>query len=360
VSVAHPETESAVSARLREPEKYSIPIESGPAQFNLILSAPLRPVCYCSEEICGRSATDRILDVIGTWTGVAQYPAPRFSLSTPISCAIIKAVSRATYFNSRTHKDENGHDYFPDSFVCGLGVAIALATASTALASSIGAALFDSSTGSVNSEECVACTGPLYASFSTSSSAFSLTDVELGLTNFGNSDAGTFTVGLYENISPSPICASVNGAGECVASNQVVSVADAVGPLLDTLGTVDVTTLSAAENGALYDFDFASIGLTPDTRYWIELSSTASNDAGWERVTFTSDTAGFGVAGEYHADTLVAAIGPNLNGTNGSTYEMLISGTETSAIPEPGTVALLSVGLAGLGCAMRRRRFLIP
>ena len=61
---AHPATGLAVSVPPRHQEKHSIPIESGPAQFNPILSGPLRPVCYCSQKVYRRSAADRILDVI--------------------------------------------------------------------------------------------------------------------------------------------------------------------------------------------------------------------------------------------------------------------------------------------------------
>jgi hypothetical protein len=63
-SAARPAFNTALRYEHGESEKHSKPIDSVPAQFNLILSAPLRSVSYSAHEICRRSATDRTLDVM--------------------------------------------------------------------------------------------------------------------------------------------------------------------------------------------------------------------------------------------------------------------------------------------------------
>jgi len=114
--------------------------------------------------------------------------------------------------------------------------------------------------------------GPLYASFSTGSSATALTDVQLNL-EFLDGDGAGFSVGLYADSNTTP------------------------GNLIQTIGSM--TDSSISDSGATYNFPVSpGIALAANTRYWIGLSSDSGSNTGWE---VTGSSAGTGaIASEFY------------------------------------------------------------
>ena len=112
--------------------------------------------------------------------------------------------------------------------------------------------------------------GPLGNSFYTSSSAFTLTSVDLLVLTDNPIDGGAFTVSLLSDSSIHP--------GATIATDT----------FNDSALSTSLTTLSAP---------FSSIKLAADTRYWIELS-TSTGSLEW---SFTGANDGIGVANEYNS-----------------------------------------------------------
>ncbi len=166
--------------------------------------------------------------------------------------------------------------------------------------------------------------GPLYNSFSTGSSGFNLSEIGLSLLAQNTADGGTFTVTLLSGAFPDP-AAIVFSAGTFNDSK-----------LLASLSTFDV--------------NFSPISLAPDTRYWVELSSSGSVQ--W---SFASDASGTGVAGEFSQNQG----GTTLNGPIGDEtqppYQMLISDQQVSAVPELSSWMMMILGLMGLGIVAQLR-----
>ena len=158
--------------------------------------------------------------------------------------------------------------------------------------------------------------GPLSDSFSTGSSPFVFKYLDLRLDR-PDAPSGSITVSLLNDSSTSP------------------------GTLNTTLGTVaDSAVTTSAE---IVEISVASINLLANTRYWIQLSSSDGSDISWE---YSFDNSGVGVAGEFfdNQDGVASnSFGP---------YQMRIADT---SLPEPATLAIFGLGLAGLGF-MRHRR----
>jgi hypothetical protein len=168
--------------------------------------------------------------------------------------------------------------------------------------------------------------GPEGDSFSTGASPFVLTDVVLTLE--GVTDSASFNVSLFNdnNTTCVPSCSG--------------------GPLtlLDAIATVSDNSLSTSL--ANYDFSLAvPQTLTANTRYWIIASSSNGSGTLW---SYTADLSGAGVAGEFDVDRF-GGLGP----TSNEPFQMEVTGT---TVPQPSSLSMMSIGLAGLLFGVIRRR----
>jgi hypothetical protein len=204
----------------------------------------------------------------------------------------------------------------------------------------------------------------LYDSFSTSTSAFALTDVTVALRNgstlgYSPSDANdVLTVSLYANNPSAPLQNSTTGSGP--------------GALLTSAGTLLSGNLSSAWTN--YDLTLSSpYILQPNTRYWIGLRTvdTASHDDAtqWGSAYYNTGYYPGGlsptVSGEIHvyADTYVPSppngdIFNNYNtapNTSGSSPPLLME-VSGNAVPEPGSHFLLGAAALALAAFQRYRR----
>lgn len=160
--------------------------------------------------------------------------------------------------------------------------------------------------------------GPLGNSFSTGSSGYTLTAVDLLVLADNPADGGSFTVSLLSDNSTSP--------GSTIATDTLVD--SALSPTLVTVAA-----------------PFSNVPLAANTRYWIELS-TSNGSLEW---SYSAQNDGIGVANEYNF--YAGSVSAN---TAFTPYQMSIG----SAVPEPSTWAMLLLGLAGVGfghCRTSRR-----
>ena len=160
--------------------------------------------------------------------------------------------------------------------------------------------------------------------------------------------AQSFSVGSPDNFQLSNVAVSLVASASPGTGSFVVTLnsdaSGAPGSLLLVLGTVfdvDATPL----------MNFWGQGYALSTgRYWIEVTDTnpgggsSLNDSttAWN---LASDEAGVGVPGEYY----LTSAGVQINDGNNP----LVMSVET---PEPVSIALLGVGIAGLGWARARRK----
>jgi len=197
-----------------------------------------------------------------------------------------------------------------DTFKGGFaGAALALATFTpitanaTYLYNNIGVASGGTASASTSDH------GPLGNSFSTGPSPFTLNLVDVVVLADDPGDGGSFTVSLLSDSSIHP--------GTTISTDTFA----------DSLLSTSLSTLSAP---------FSSIALAPDTRYWIELS-TSTGSLEW---AYAAANNGVGVANEYNF--YAGSVSPNSSFTP---YQMSIG----SAVPEASTWALMLAGFAGLG-----------
>ena len=163
--------------------------------------------------------------------------------------------------------------------------------------------IFDNLSASSSGTDTIFGFGPLADSFSTGASSFTLANIGLKLEDVG-APTGSFTIQLMadNNISP--------------------------GSPIYTIATVQDSSLT----NSLQDYYFLLTQpqvLDPNTRYWIELSSTDNSTANW---SYSVDTSGPGVANEYFFNQ---SCNPHCSNDNGP-YQMQIS-----EVPEPATLLTL-------------------
>jgi choice-of-anchor C domain-containing protein len=104
--------------------------------------------------------------------------------------------------------------------------------------------------------------------------------------------------------------------------------------------------LSYPNDSAVKSMDVGIDGSVVGT-YSIDTTGLGFSDAGWSQSSFLFTATS--------ATTLLAFTSLNSGGVYGPLLDNVIVEQVPAAVPEPGTLALLSLGLAGLGVARRRR-----
>jgi PEP-CTERM motif len=170
-----------------------------------------------------------------------------------------------------------------------------------------------------NGSDFIVSFGPLADSFSTGNAAFTLAGIGLKLEEVGT-PGGSFTIQL-------------------LADNNIFP-----GNPIYTIATVSDSSLTNSLQDYFFNLGTPQV-LAPDTRYWIELSSSNGSVAKW---SWSVDQSGVGVSGEYFFNQ--NGVLTNDNGP----YQMQLS-DQPFGVPEPSTLAMLATGMVAALGGVRRR-----
>ncbi len=177
----------------------------------------------------------------------------------------------------------------------------------------------------------VSVDGPSFDSFSTGSSSSVLTDIKMMLSGFPGTPGGPqFTVSLFSDSSSSP------------------------GSRLVTLGTFSDSTL--ATTASVYDIPVANYVLAANTRYWVELNTAPSSPSSTVAWDYATDAKGVGVSGEYWAYYPLGVLTVTANSDTNGPFQMEVTTSDSTAVPEPGTLCqtLSAIGVGIIAIARRR------
>ena len=178
--------------------------------------------------------------------------------------------------------------------------------------------LFNSLGAATEGADSIAQYGPLDQSFSTGASPGALSDVMI---KFGVADlrgsGGSITIALYSDAGTRP------------------------GQMLVQIGTLADTSLPTSQQYQNFDFPLSQpYALSPNTRYWIGLSTTSASEAAW---AYTNNTSGVGVATEY------LYYNGKVYPSNGDAYQLQVtSATPTTAAPTVTSVVDQAAGTTNL------------
>ena len=100
--------------------------------------------------------------------------------------------------------------------------------------------------------------------------------------------------------------------------------------------------------------------LAAGTRYWVELNTAPSGPNSTVEWDYATNATGVGVSGEYWAYNPSGVLTVTANSDNSGPFQMEVTTSVSSAVPEPGTLCQTLSALGISIIAITRRRMVCP